>query len=185
MLLNNVKTHVKHNVPKIVALFYYQPGITALVPSLPSTRVRRKSLRRCRVTQNRKRPFSFNQPRVTSQVCRDYLRGNCSRGEHDCRYGHPPDKTSVDPNDNCVTVCMDFIKGRCSRDACKYFHPPAHLQVHFSPFQGIFRRPHSSVSTATVFFFSPVRTPSSVVGFFLWSFGAFKCFQAFRTLCLH
>jgi len=62
------------------------------------------------------------------EVCRDYLRGNCSRGEHECRYGHPADKTSVDPNDNSVTVCMDFIKGRCSRDSCKYFHPPPHLQ---------------------------------------------------------
>ncbi|XP_051555755.1 muscleblind-like protein 1 isoform X5 [Myxocyprinus asiaticus] len=63
------------------------------------------------------------------EVCREYQRGNCSRGETDCRFAHPSDSTMIDPNDNTVTVCMDYIKGRCSRDKCKYFHPPAHLQA--------------------------------------------------------
>ncbi|KAG9330704.1 hypothetical protein JZ751_022390 [Albula glossodonta] len=63
------------------------------------------------------------------EVCREYQRGNCSRGETDCRFAHPADSTMIDTNDNTVTVCMDYIKGRCSRDKCKYFHPPAHLQA--------------------------------------------------------
>ncbi|XP_041958118.1 muscleblind-like protein 1 isoform X13 [Alosa sapidissima] len=63
------------------------------------------------------------------EVCREYQRGNCSRGENDCRFAHPSDSTMIDTNDNTVTVCMDYIKGRCSRDKCKYFHPPAHLQA--------------------------------------------------------
>ena len=63
------------------------------------------------------------------QVCREYQRGNCSRGENDCRFSHPSDSTMIDTNDNTVTVCMDYIKGRCSREKCKYFHPPAHLQA--------------------------------------------------------
>ncbi|XP_031415619.1 muscleblind-like protein 1 isoform X14 [Clupea harengus] len=63
------------------------------------------------------------------EVCREYQRGNCSRGETDCRFSHPSDSTMIDTNDNTVTVCMDYIKGRCSRDKCKYFHPPAHLQA--------------------------------------------------------
>ncbi|XP_063074709.1 muscleblind-like protein 1 isoform X15 [Engraulis encrasicolus] len=63
------------------------------------------------------------------EVCREYQRGNCSRGENDCRFAHPSDSTMIDTNDNTVTVCMDYIKGRCSRDKCKYFHPPTHLQV--------------------------------------------------------
>ncbi|KAG7272270.1 hypothetical protein CRUP_008520, partial [Coryphaenoides rupestris] len=62
-------------------------------------------------------------------VCREYQRGNCSRGENDCRFAHPSDSTMIDTNDNTVTVCMDYIKGRCSREKCKYFHPPAHLQA--------------------------------------------------------
>nr|XP_061795774.1 muscleblind-like protein 1 isoform X17 [Nerophis lumbriciformis] len=62
-------------------------------------------------------------------VCREYQRGNCSRGEDDCRFAHPADSTMIDTNDNTVTVCMDYIKGRCSREKCKYFHPPAHLQA--------------------------------------------------------
>ncbi|XP_063741126.1 muscleblind-like protein 1 isoform X6 [Eleginops maclovinus] len=63
------------------------------------------------------------------EVCREYQRGNCSRGETDCRFAHPADSTMIDTNDNTVTVCMDYIKGRCSREKCKYFHPPAHLQA--------------------------------------------------------
>ncbi|XP_055721966.1 muscleblind-like protein 1 isoform X6 [Salvelinus fontinalis] len=63
------------------------------------------------------------------EVCREYQRGNCSRGENDCRFSHPSDSTMIDTNDNTVTVCMDYIKGRCSREKCKYFHPPAHLQA--------------------------------------------------------
>lgn len=63
------------------------------------------------------------------QVCREFQRGNCTRGETDCRFAHPADSTMVETNDNTVTVCMDYIKGRCSREKCKYFHPPAHLQA--------------------------------------------------------
>ncbi|XP_046731771.1 muscleblind-like protein 1 isoform X2 [Silurus meridionalis] len=63
------------------------------------------------------------------EVCREYQRGNCTRGENDCRFAHPSDSAMIDTNDNTVTVCMDYIKGRCSRDKCKYFHPPAHLQA--------------------------------------------------------
>uniref|UniRef100_A0A3Q2YNH6 Muscleblind-like splicing regulator 1 n=1 Tax=Hippocampus comes TaxID=109280 RepID=A0A3Q2YNH6_HIPCM len=63
------------------------------------------------------------------EVCREYQRGNCSRGEDDCRFAHPSDSTMIDTTDNTVTVCMDYIKGRCSREKCKYFHPPAHLQA--------------------------------------------------------
>ncbi|XP_066565630.1 muscleblind-like protein 1 isoform X25 [Amia ocellicauda] len=62
-------------------------------------------------------------------VCREYQRGNCTRGENDCRFAHPSDSAMIDTNDNTVTVCMDYIKGRCSREKCKYFHPPAHLQA--------------------------------------------------------
>ncbi|XP_055750985.1 muscleblind-like protein 1 isoform X2 [Salvelinus fontinalis] len=63
------------------------------------------------------------------EVCREYQRGNCTRGENDCRFAHPSDSTMIDTNDNTVTVCMDYIKGRCSREKCKYVHPPAHLQA--------------------------------------------------------
>nr|CAB3263669.1 muscleblind-like protein 1 [Phallusia mammillata] len=63
------------------------------------------------------------------EVCRDFQRGNCTRGEFECRYCHPPDRSMIDVTDNTVTVCMDYIKGRCTREKCKYFHPPAHLQA--------------------------------------------------------
>ncbi|KAL4648281.1 muscleblind-like protein 3 isoform X1 [Arapaima gigas] len=62
-------------------------------------------------------------------VCREFQRGNCTRGENDCRYAHPQEAAMVDGSENSVIVCMDYIKGRCSRDKCKYFHPPAHLQA--------------------------------------------------------
>uniref|UniRef100_A0A674EZQ8 Muscleblind like splicing regulator 2 n=1 Tax=Salmo trutta TaxID=8032 RepID=A0A674EZQ8_SALTR len=58
-----------------------------------------------------------------------FQRGNCARGETDCRFAHPSDSPMIDTSDNTVTVCMDYIKSRCSREKCKYFHPPAHLQA--------------------------------------------------------
>ncbi|KAF7228438.1 muscleblind-like protein 3 isoform X1 [Nothobranchius furzeri] len=63
------------------------------------------------------------------EVCREFQRGNCTRGENECRYAHPLEASMVDCSENSVIVCMDYIKGRCSRDKCKYFHPPAHLQA--------------------------------------------------------
>ncbi|XP_037676938.1 muscleblind-like protein 3 isoform X2 [Choloepus didactylus] len=63
------------------------------------------------------------------EVCREFQRGNCTRGENDCRYAHPTDVSMIEVNDNTVTICMDYIKGRCCREKCKYFHPPAHLQA--------------------------------------------------------
>lgn len=62
-------------------------------------------------------------------MCREFQRGNCSRGETDCRFAHPSDSPMIDSTDNTVTVCMDYVKSRCSREKCKYFHPPAHLQA--------------------------------------------------------
>ncbi|KAM7407383.1 hypothetical protein PAMA_003217 [Pampus argenteus] len=63
------------------------------------------------------------------EVCREFQRGNCARGETDCRFAHPSDSPMIDSIDNTVTVCMDYIKSRCTREKCKYFHPPAHLQA--------------------------------------------------------
>ncbi|XP_066212572.1 muscleblind-like protein 3 isoform X2 [Saccopteryx leptura] len=63
------------------------------------------------------------------EVCREFQRGNCTRGENDCRYAHPTDVSMIEASDNTVTICMDYIKGRCSREKCKYFHPPPHLQA--------------------------------------------------------
>ncbi|XP_058253865.1 muscleblind-like protein 3 isoform X5 [Hemibagrus wyckioides] len=63
------------------------------------------------------------------EVCREFQRGNCTRGENECRYAHPVEAGMVDGSENSVIVCMDYVKGRCSRDKCKYFHPPAHLQA--------------------------------------------------------
>jgi muscleblind protein len=85
----------------------------------------------------------------TIEVCREFLRGKCTRPAESCRYAHPPDNINVG-FDNTVIACIDFIKGRCQRDPCRYFHPPEHLQsrVRFSggppPSQGGRKRPYSS-----------------------------------------
>ncbi|KAJ8030588.1 Muscleblind-like protein 1 [Holothuria leucospilota] len=68
-------------------------------------------------------------PVSQKKVCREFQRGNCSRGEIECKFAHPDEHLSVDSTDNTVTVCMDYVKGRCTREKCKYFHPPAHLQA--------------------------------------------------------
>ncbi|KAJ8378117.1 hypothetical protein AAFF_G00248310 [Aldrovandia affinis] len=38
------------------------------------------------------------------EVCREYQRGNCSRGETDCRFAHPADSTMIDTNDNTAKI---------------------------------------------------------------------------------
>jgi hypothetical protein len=56
------------------------------------------------------------------EVCREFLRKNCSRSADECRFAHPPDSVIV--KDRKVTCCFDFLKDRCNRDTCKYLHPP-------------------------------------------------------------
>ena len=63
------------------------------------------------------------------QVCREFQRGTCTRQPSECRFAHPPENVTVDTTDNHVTVCMDYVKGKCNREACRYYHPPPHLQA--------------------------------------------------------
>lgn len=92
----------------------------------------------------------ISAPADPRQVCREFQRGNCTRGESDCRYAHPLEAGMVDCSENSVIVCMDYIKGRCSRDKCKYFHPPAHLQARIKAAQH-----QASQNTASAALVSP------------------------------
>lgn len=92
----------------------------------------------------------ISAPADPCQVCREFQRGNCTRGESDCRYAHPLEAGMVDCSENSVIVCMDYIKGRCSRDKCKYFHPPAHLQARIKAAQH-----QASQNTASAALVSP------------------------------
>lgn len=95
------------------------PSTPLLVPGSPTGLA---TISNCSSTQKQARTDKL-------EVCREFQRGNCTRGESDCRYAHPLEAGMVDCSENSVIVCMDYIKGRCSRDKCKYFHPPAHLQA--------------------------------------------------------
>uniref|UniRef100_A0A672JN22 Muscleblind-like protein 2a n=1 Tax=Salarias fasciatus TaxID=181472 RepID=A0A672JN22_SALFA len=82
------------------------------------------------------------------EVCREFQRGNCARGETDCRFAHPSDSPMIDTMDNTVTVCMDYMKSRCSREKCKYFHPPAHLQAKIKSSQQVNQTAVAAQATA-------------------------------------
>ncbi|XP_072744929.1 uncharacterized protein [Anoplolepis gracilipes] len=84
------------------------------------------------------------------EVCREFQRGACKRGETECRFAHPLETVQAN-EDGSVTVCMDAVKGRCNRDPCRYFHPPLHLQAHIKAAQS-----RASIATATM--------PTSVAG---------------------
>lgn len=62
------------------------------------------------------------------EVCREFQRNKCTRGDHECKFAHPP--ANVEVNNGRVTACYDSIKGRCNREKppCKYFHAPQHLK---------------------------------------------------------
>lgn len=96
------------------------------------------------------------------QVCREFQRGNCARGETDCRFAHPSDSPMIDATDNTVTVCMDYIKSRCSREKCKYFHPPAHLQAKIKSSQQQVSQAGSAASNTAA---AMVRKPSTLSTF--------------------
>ncbi|XP_012271406.1 uncharacterized protein LOC105694863 isoform X3 [Orussus abietinus] len=68
------------------------------------------------------------------EVCREFQRGACKRGETECRFAHALEPVQAN-EDGSVTVCMDAVKGRCNRDPCRYFHPPLHLQAHIKAAQ--------------------------------------------------
>lgn len=60
------------------------------------------------------------------EICRDYLRGTCTRGSK-CKYSHV---SSGDASlaglsfrtDKPIEFCHDFQNGRCNRPTCKYIH---------------------------------------------------------------
>ncbi|XP_046853661.1 muscleblind-like protein 3 [Xenia sp. Carnegie-2017] len=62
------------------------------------------------------------------EICREFQRGKCSRGEMECRYAHPDENVQIE-NGGRVTACYDSMKGRCQRESCKYFHPPHHIKL--------------------------------------------------------
>lgn len=95
------------------------------------------------------------------QVCREYQRGSCSRGETECKFAHPDEHITVDTTDNTVTVCMDHVKGRCSREKCKYFHPPLHLQAKIKAAQQQGNNMAAVVSLQSLFY--KRRAPSPLI----------------------
>ncbi|KAM8749135.1 muscleblind-like protein 2a [Acanthopagrus schlegelii] len=100
------------------------PSTPVLVPGSPPITVQSSSS-----SSSSSSPSQKLQRTDKLEVCREFQRGTCARGETDCRFAHPSDSPMIDTTDNTVTVCMDYIKSRCSREKCKYFHPPAHLQA--------------------------------------------------------
>ncbi|XP_071951229.1 muscleblind-like protein 1 isoform X6 [Antedon mediterranea] len=95
-------------------------------------------------------PFAFSpKPKNDRlEVCREFQRGVCSRGENECKFAHPGEEVTIDSTDNTATVCMDYIKGRCSRDKCRYYHPPPHLQVRIKSAQQHITQANTALTAA-------------------------------------
>ncbi|CAI5490924.1 unnamed protein product [Closterium sp. Naga37s-1] len=93
------------------------------------------------------RPFT----RPALEVCRDFLKGRCSREASVCRYAH----TNPNAGDgNLVTVCQDFLKNRCERASCRYYHPEEALRSRIKdvpvsrPGQGMEMDPYQAAYSA-------------------------------------
>lgn len=52
-------------------------------------------------------------------ICRDFLRGVCKRG-NDCKFFHPQD--TVHSKSSNPPACRDYQNGMCMRKSCKYAH---------------------------------------------------------------
>lgn len=60
-----------------------------------------------------------SEPDEDNNICRDYKRGVCNRGNK-CKFAHP---TSIKPPDaDKPPICRDFQNGTCDRNNCKYMH---------------------------------------------------------------
>ncbi|CAD6263630.1 unnamed protein product [Miscanthus lutarioriparius] len=66
------------------------------------------------------RSIGVEDPKVKTQICRDFTRGKCSRSANECRFLH---HSSVE---DVAIVCQDFLRGQCNRIACRYSHVVAH-----------------------------------------------------------
>ncbi|XP_078479089.1 muscleblind-like protein 2a, partial [Lampetra planeri] len=119
------------------------PSSSVLVPGSPPVTVQTAT------SSSSSSPSQKLQRTDKLEVCREFQRGNCARGETDCRFAHPSDTPMIDTVDNTVTVCMDYIKSRCSRDKCKYFHPPAHLQAKIKSSQHVSQTAQATAAVMT------------------------------------
>ena len=54
-----------------------------------------------------------------ANVCRDYQRGVCNRGNK-CKFVHPANIKP--PDSDKPPICRDFQNGTCDRNNCKYLH---------------------------------------------------------------
>lgn len=61
------------------------------------------------------------------EVCRDYMRGVCQRGEY-CSFFHPKE-VLVPPNH--LNFCRDYQRGQCFRPHCKYVHATLQQKVFY------------------------------------------------------
>lgn len=68
----------------------------------------------------------------SNDICRDFLRNNCSRGNR-CRYRHPSD---VDNGNNSrqggeVEFCHDYQNAGCRRPNCRFMHCTREEEEHY------------------------------------------------------
>jgi hypothetical protein len=94
-------------------------------PSRSRSRNRSRSRSRSR-TRSRSRSRSTAGGRNSSaknDICRDFLRGACSRGAS-CRFRHEADGESSTSlgNDAERVYCKDFLNNKCTRQHCRYIH---------------------------------------------------------------
>lgn len=54
-------------------------------------------------------PHNRDSSWLEVEVCREFLRGECSRSSEDCKYAHPTGAVIVKEG-NKVTCCFDFLK---------------------------------------------------------------------------
>lgn len=66
-----------------------------------------------------------NMTKPLVEICRDFVRGRCTREADECRYAHHAPTAG---EGDYVIVCSDHLRGKCERDSCRYFHAPENLR---------------------------------------------------------
>ncbi|CAG9137165.1 unnamed protein product [Plutella xylostella] len=69
-----------------------------------------------------------DKPVKTGDVCRDFIRGNCTRGAGTCRFAHKHDLALLK---EVYTFCHNYQNSTCKYKNCKYVHANIFEQAEF------------------------------------------------------
>ena len=90
-----------------------------------------------RAAKNMSEKDNHSEVKKGDNVCRDFLRNVCRRGDR-CKFSHPGGDSGGDSGGQAAKLqdkmefCHDFQNNRCNRSQCRFIHCPADVETEFN-----------------------------------------------------